>query len=130
MGQPAVVSGDRIMGQCAGHQVPSPSGAPMPAPAPLPFSAPVLQGTVATVLIAGKPAAVEQSAGLNTPPHLGLHASDPFLAPPMQRGVIVKGSATVLIGGRGAAYSGCMTSTCFQVPGQVTGSATTVLIGP
>lgn len=129
MGQPAVVQGDQIRGQCLTHQVPSPSGAPMPSPAPLPFNAPVTTGCATSVLINGRPAAVETSEGLNVPPHVGLHASDPYFVPTLQRGVVVTGSATVRIEGRGAAYTGCPVTVCFQVPGQVQGSATTVLIG-
>ena len=40
---------------------------------------------------------------MNTPPHVGLHASDPFMAPPMQIGRVVSGSPTVMIGGKPAA---------------------------
>ncbi len=78
MGSPAIVMNDRITGMCAIHQIPNPpSGAPQPGP-PMPFSAPLLQGLEASVLIAGQPAAVLGSSGMNTPPHVGLHASDPI----------------------------------------------------
>jgi uncharacterized Zn-binding protein involved in type VI secretion len=129
MGQPAVVMGDQVTGMCATHQVPSPAGPPMPSPAPLPFSAPLTTGCEPTVLIGGQPAAVEGSAGFNLPPHVGLHATDPFLVPLMQKGTVVKGSVTVLIGGKGAAYTGCPVSMCFQIPGTVAGSQPTVMIG-
>lgn len=129
MGQPAVVMGDAIRGTCAVHQIPSPSGAPMPA-GPLPFSAPLTQALATTVTIGGKPAAVAGSSGLNQPPHVGLHASDPFLAPPTQRGQVVVGSATVFFDGQPAAYTGCTVSICAQVPGTLTGTATTVTVGP
>ncbi|HLL64137.1 MAG TPA: PAAR domain-containing protein [Micromonosporaceae bacterium] len=127
MGAPAVVSGDQVTGNCPTHMVPNPSGSPTPA-GPLPFSAPLLTGLVPTVLIGGKPAAVQGSGGINTPPHVGLHPSDPFLAPPAQRGQVLAGSTTVYFGGRPAAYSGCQVGTC-TVPGQVAGSAATVLVG-
>lgn len=130
MGQPAVVSGDRIQGVCAVHQVPSPTGAPMPSPAPLPFSAPLLTGLASTVLIGGKPAAVQGSGGINTPPHVGLHASDPFMAPPLQRGQVLAGSTTVLFENRPAAYTGCQVSQCASVPAQVVGTGVTVQIAP
>ena len=77
MGAPAVVMGDRITGLCPNHLIPGPLGAPVPSP-PLPFSAPLLLGLVSTVLIGGKPAAVMNSSGLNTPPHVGLHPADPL----------------------------------------------------
>jgi len=130
MGQPAVVSGDRIVGVCAIHQVPSPTGAPMPSPAPLPFSAPLLQGLATTVLIGGKPAAVLGSSGMNTPPHVGLHASDPFMVPTQQEGRVLSASTTVLFEGKGAAYTGCQVVQCGMVPANVVGTGTTVLVGP
>jgi uncharacterized Zn-binding protein involved in type VI secretion len=129
MGEPAVVMNDRVTGQCLIHQVPNPaSGAPQPSPAPLPFSAPLVQGLAATVLAQGKPMAVQGSWGLNTPPHVGLHLSDPFALPTAQRGSVVAGSATVQLEGKPAAKTGS-TVTCCQEPGQLAGSATSVSIG-
>ena len=129
MGQPAVVSGDRIVGMCALHQIPSPVGAPMPGP-PMPFSAPLLQGLATSVLIGGKPAAVMGSSGMNTPPHVGLHASDPFMVPTQQEGRVVAASTTVLFEGKGAAYTGCQVAQCAMVPANVVGTGVTVQVGP
>src|SRR3981081_851466 len=127
MGAPAVVMGDRITGLCPNHLIPGPLGAPVPSP-PLPFSAPLLLGLVSTVLIGGKPAAVVGASGLNTPPHVGLHPADPFMAPPAAMGTETRGSATVMIGGQPAAtaQSAC---TCCAVPGTLVPSVATVLIG-
>jgi uncharacterized Zn-binding protein involved in type VI secretion len=85
-------------------------------------------GLSTDVQIGGKPAAVIGSSGQNTPPHVGLHASDPFLLPPSQVGHILSGSPTVLINGKPAAtqQSQC---TCCVVPGQAVPSVMTVLIG-
>jgi uncharacterized Zn-binding protein involved in type VI secretion len=128
MGTPAIVMGDKVTGTCAIHQIPNPaSGAPQPGP-PMPFSAPITVGTVASVLIGGKPAAVMGCSGMNTPPHVGLHVSDPYFAPPMQVGRIVTGSATVLIGGQPAANQSS-TATCCVTPGTLVPTVTTVLIG-
>ena len=127
MGTPAAVMGDRIMGTCGGHQIPSPTGNPIPAP-PMPFSAPLLMGLATKTLIGGKPAAVMGSSGINTPPHVGLHASDPFMAPPTQQGRVVAGSPTVLIEGKPAARTGSQGVICLGLPGQVVGTAATVLI--
>lgn len=128
MGTPAAVQGDRIMATCAGHQIPNPaSGAPQPGP-PMPFSAPLTLGLVPTVLIGGKPAAVVGSNGLCTPPHVGLHPADPFMAPPAQMGTVTVGSTTVLIGGMQAARTGSTGTVCFGATGQVTGTASTVQI--
>jgi len=127
MGAPAIVMGDQVQGICAIHQVPSPVGNPMPGP-PMPFSAPLTVGLCATVLIGGKAAAVMGSSGVNTPPHVGLHASDPYLAPPMQVGRVVSGSPTVMFDGQPAA-SATATATCCLTPGTLVPSTTTVLVG-
>jgi uncharacterized Zn-binding protein involved in type VI secretion len=123
MGAPAAVMGDRITGTCV-HPVPSGAGAPVPTP--MPFSAPLLQSLASSVMIEGKAAAAVGSAGLNVPPHVGI--SDAFSAPNLQRGIVVGGSATVLIEGQPAARTGSPTKTCI-VPGALTGTATSVLIG-
>ncbi len=128
MGSPAIVTGDQVTGQCPNHLIPNPAtGAPQPSP-PLPFAAPLTMGTVATVLFGGQAAAVVGSSGLNTPPHVGLHPSDPFLVPSMQIGRVTSGSPTVMIGGKPAAtaQSAC---TCCTVPGTLVPSVATVLIG-
>lgn len=129
MGTPAAVLGDKVTAMCAAHQIPNPaSGAPQPSPAPLPFSAPLTLGCESTVVIAGKPAAVVGSNGLNVPPHVGLHATDPFMTPALQKATVTQGSPTVLIGGKPAARTGSMCTVCFGAPGQLAGTASTVLI--
>lgn len=127
MGAPAVVMNDRIMGQCLTHQIPSPTGAPSPAP-PMPFSAPLVQALATSVLIGGKPAAVQGSWGLNTPPHAGLHASDPHALPNLQRGTLMSGSATVFFDGVAAGTTSSACTMCLE-PGQVVSSVTSVLVG-
>jgi uncharacterized Zn-binding protein involved in type VI secretion len=122
---PAAVLGDRIVGQCNIHLVPGPTN-PVPAGV-LPFSAPLTLNLVPTVLIAGKPAAVLGSQGYNLPPHVGI--VDPFAPPNTQIGIVMKGSATVLIGKKPAARTGDQ-GTCCGVPvGSVMGTAATVIIG-
>ena len=128
MGAHAAVAGDRVMGTCAGHQIPGPVGNPMPAP-PMPFSAPLTLGLATKVLIAGKPAAVVGANGLNVPPHVGLHASDPFMVPPMQKGTVMSGSTTVLIEGKPAATASSQCMMCLGLPATLLATASTVLIG-
>jgi uncharacterized Zn-binding protein involved in type VI secretion len=94
----------------------------------MPFSSPLLTGLATKTLIGGKPAAVVGSSGLNTPPHVGLHASDPFMGPPTQQGRVVGGSPTVLIEGKPAARTGSQCVMCMGLPGQLVGSVATVLI--
>ena len=127
MGSPAIVMGDKVTGVCAGHLIIGPLGVPVPAP-PMPFSAPLTLGLSTTVLIGGKPAALMGSTGYNTPPHVGLHASDPFLLPIMEVGQVVTGSVTVMIDGKAAATAQS-TATCCVVPGQIPPTVTNVLIG-
>lgn len=123
MGAPAATAGDRIAGVCV-HPVPAAAGAPVPTP--MPFSAPLAEGLASTVLVGGRPAAVVGSAGYNVPPHVGI--SDAFAAPNLQRGVVLEGSATVLLGGAPAARTGASCKTCLAT-GTLTGTAATVLIG-
>lgn len=128
MGQPAAVMGDKIIGNCPAHQIPNPaSGVPQPAP-PMPFQAPIVMGTAAKVLIANKPAVVVGSSGLNVPPHVGLHPSDPFMLPPQQKGQVVQGSPTVFFEGKPAARMGSQVLMCAGIPGQLMATGTTVLI--
>jgi uncharacterized Zn-binding protein involved in type VI secretion len=129
MGQPAAVTGDQITGSCPLHLIPNPtSGIPQPAP-PLPFVAPMTIGTCPTVLIGNLPAAVVGSQGMNTPPHIGLHPSDPFMIPLAELGIVTSGSTSVLFGGVPAARSGDPATCCGQPVGTVVGSQATVLIG-
>ena len=128
MGAPAIVMNDQIQGVCGIHQIPNPaSGVPQPGP-PMPFSAPITVGVVTTVVIGGQPAAVLGCTGYNFPPHVGLHATDPFMAPPMQVGRILSGSATVMIGGQPAATQTSQ-ALCCATPGSLVPTVTTVLIG-
>lgn len=121
MSAPPIVQGDRIMGVCPSHPVPS--GPPVP----LPFSAPLTLGLEMTVQIGGKPAAVLGSSGYNMPPHPPT-ITDPFAAPMMQEGRILSGSATVLIGGKPAATAASSCLMCIT-PGQLLPTVANVLIG-
>lgn len=128
MAQPLVM-GDKIQGQCAVHQVPNPaSGAPQPSPAPLPFSAPLLDGLCQTVTIGGKAVAVMGSSGYNTPPHVGLHASDPYVVPTQQKGTVLSGSPTVTAGGKAVATSSSQVSMCASVPGSPVATVSDVTV--
>jgi uncharacterized Zn-binding protein involved in type VI secretion len=127
MAQPLVM-GDKIQGQCAIHQVPSPAGPPMPSPAPLPFSAPLLTGLEPTVTIGGKPVAVMGASGYNLPPHVGLHPADPFMVPTLQQGMVLTGSPTVTAGGKPVATTDSQVAMCAQVPGQPVSTVTDVTV--
>ena len=129
MGEPAAVAGDGVTGTCPQHLVPNPtSGAPQPAP-PLPFRGPVTIGVCPSVLISGKPAVVVGASGVNMPPHVGLHPSDPFATPAAQQTVVTNGSASVSFGGAPAARTGSSATCCGQPVGTLTGSAASVLVG-
>lgn len=128
MGAPAAVMGDTVTAICVGHQLIGPLGVPIPAP-PMPFSAAITVGADPTVLITGKPAVVMGASGLNMPPHVGLHATDPFMIPLMQKGQVVSGSTTVLIGGKPAATAVSTCIICLGLPGTLVATAATVLIG-
>jgi len=126
VGAPAIVQDDRVVGTCPAHVVPGPGGA-QPGP-PMPFSAPLSQGLVTTVTIKGRFAAVAGSSGFNTPPHPGLHASDPFFSPTLQVGRVTSGSGSVFIGRQPAATAQAAAACCLS-PGQLVPSIGEVLIG-
>ncbi len=128
MGVPAAVVGDQITGICVGHQIIGPLGNPLPAP-PLPFMAAITTGVAPTVLIGGKPAAVVGAGGMCVPPHVGLHASDPFLAPPLQQGTVVSGSPTVFAEGKPLATMSSSCTMCMGPASTLVATGATVLVG-
>jgi uncharacterized Zn-binding protein involved in type VI secretion len=122
----ALVQGDQVTAQCAIHLVPNPAtGAPQPSP-PLPFAAPLTIGLASSVTIGGKPAAVPGASGVNTPPHVGLHPSDPFMLPAAQQAQVISGVVTVLIEGKPAATDQSQV-TCCGIPGGIPHSTTTTV---
>ena len=110
--------------------VPSPGG-PVPTPVPMPFSGTIVQGTEATVLIDGLPAATTASVALNMPPHVP--TGGPFQRPPSNQGRVMTGSATVLVGGQPAARVGDTVRTCndpIDLPnGSITSGSAEVIVG-
>jgi uncharacterized Zn-binding protein involved in type VI secretion len=131
MGQPAATQGSMVVAIDT-HivMIPSPGG-PVPTPLPSPFNGQITGGTIATVKIMGKPAAVVGSTADNIPPHIP--AAGPFQTPPQNLGTVKTGSATVLIGGKQAARNLDTATTCDDIAptapkGQVIAFGT-VLIG-
>jgi uncharacterized Zn-binding protein involved in type VI secretion len=99
-------------------------------PTPHPFTG-IIDGSLSSdVLIEGLPAATVNSTATNTPPHIPLGGT--FANPPANRGTIVRGSATVLINGKGAARMGDTVRTCndpVDLPVGTVVAASTVDIG-
>ena len=112
--------------------VPSPGG-PVPTPLPHVFSGQLTAGLVASVLVAGQPAAVVGSVATNQPPHLPAPPGTAFQVPPNNSGTVHAGSAGVLIGGQPAARMGDPVRTCndpVELPvGQVIATVPSVLVG-
>lgn len=111
---PAARANDPVVGvDMHIEMVPTPGG-PVPTPTPAPFSGTIASGTVASVTIDGQPAAVVGSTAVNNPPHV--FKVGPFQTPPMNRGNVMAGSATVFIGGKPAARVGDAVTTCTDLP--------------
>ncbi|MEO9175327.1 MAG: PAAR domain-containing protein [Gaiellales bacterium] len=127
MGAPAALLGDPITGVCPVHVGIGPLGAPVPLPG-LPFQAPLVTGSSVRTTINGRPIMLVGATGFNTPPHVGLHPSDPCLVPPMQIGTVVASPATVLVEGLPVAVTGASCTMCNQAPGTLAGSSN-VLVG-
>jgi uncharacterized Zn-binding protein involved in type VI secretion len=68
------------------------------------------------------------SSGYNTPPHVGLHPSDPNMVPTTQEGKVLSGSPTVTAGGKAIATSSSQVSMCAQVPGQPVATVSDVTV--
>ena len=131
MGQPAATGASQVMAiDIHIVMIPSPGG-PIPTPLPTPFQGTLTSGLVASVKIAGQPAAVVGSGADNTPPHIP--AVGPFQAPPSNKATVFQGSATVMIGGQPAARNLDPVVTCDDLtPGAAKGqviAAGTVMIG-
>jgi uncharacterized Zn-binding protein involved in type VI secretion len=107
MGQPAAKQGDTVTAVDT-HliQPPAPSG---PFPAPHPFNGTLDQNLSPDVNIMGLPAAVVGSIATNVP---HIPAGGTFAIPPLNRGQVALGSATVFINKKAAARSGDTVTTC------------------
>lgn len=112
MGQPAAKSNDQVTATDT-HIVIVPAGpAQVPTPLPHVFAGIISGGTIATVKIAGQPAAVQGSTADNTPAHIPTPPGVTFQKPLTNKATISKGSATVMIGGKPAARHGDTAMTC------------------
>jgi uncharacterized Zn-binding protein involved in type VI secretion len=127
MGSNAALLGDQITGACPIHQLIGPLGVPVPTPG-LPFMAPLTLGCSLKTTINGKPIALVGASGMNMPPHVGLHASDPYMAPPLQVGTVAASPALTLVEGRPVAVTGASCTMCANMPGTLVGSSD-VLVG-
>ena len=132
MGAPAAVQGSTVVAVDT-HivLVPTPGG-PVPTPLPHPFTGQIDGGTIGTVKIGGQPAAVVGSTATNSPAHVPTPPGTAFQKPPGNSGTVLRGSATVFIGGKPAARAGDPVTTCndpADAPvGQIV-AAGTVLVG-
>ena len=66
---------------------------------------------------------------MSVPPHVGLHASDPFMAPPLQQGTVVSGSVTVLVEGKPLANMSSSCTMCMGPAVSLVATGATVLVG-
>jgi uncharacterized Zn-binding protein involved in type VI secretion len=127
MGLPAAKQGDRVVATDL-HLIQPPGTSP-PVLVPHPFDGTIGPGCVADVLIEGRPAAVVGATAINRP-HLPIGGS--FVVPPRNQGRLIKGSGTVMIGGKPAVRTSDPALTCNDpadaAVGQVVATGT-VLIG-
>jgi uncharacterized Zn-binding protein involved in type VI secretion len=132
MGQPAAKQNDQVTAVDT-HIVMVPAGPSLvPTPLPHPFAGQITGGTIASVKIAGQPAAVVGSTADNLPPHLPTPPGVSFQSPPANKATIQMGSATVKIGGQQAARNADTCMTCNDPADMPVGNVIatgTVLIG-
>jgi uncharacterized Zn-binding protein involved in type VI secretion len=132
MGQPAANASSTVVAVDT-HivMVPSPGG-PVPTPLPHPFNGTINGGLVSTVKIGGQAAAVVDSTASNSPSHIPTPPGTSFQKPPADSGSVMMGSATVKIGGKGAARNSDPVKTCNDPADQPVGQVIavgTVMIG-
>ena len=110
--QAATRLGDNVVGVDT-HVVlvPSPSGS-TPTPLPHTFSGTITSGTVDSVIIAGRPAAVVGSVATNSEPHKPTPPGTSFVRTPANRGTVSSGSASVLAAGKALARVGDRVRSC------------------
>ena len=112
MGMPLAKQGDQVVAVDT-HivMVPTPGG-PVPTPLPHPFVG-MLDGALASnVETGGMAAATVDSTASNQPPHIPTPPGASFQAPPANKGTVMLGSATVMIGGKPAARAADTVRTC------------------
>jgi uncharacterized Zn-binding protein involved in type VI secretion len=107
MGQPAAKQGDTVT--ALDQHLIQPPGPTAPVLVPHPFNGTIDGNLSPSVNIMGKPAAVVGSTATNTP-HVPIGGS--FVVPPLNRGQVIAGSATVFINGKPATRAGDTATTC------------------
>jgi uncharacterized Zn-binding protein involved in type VI secretion len=108
VGMPAAKKGDQITAEDV-HLIQPPGTAP-PVPTQHPFRGIIRDKLSVNVNIMGQPAAMANSTATNTPAHLPIGGT--FVKAPANRGLIVRGSATVFINGKPAARNNDVAITC------------------
>jgi uncharacterized Zn-binding protein involved in type VI secretion len=112
MGQPAAKEGDQVVGVDT-HIVLVPAGPSLvPTPLPHPFTGRLTGGLASSVTIEGKAAAVVGSTADHISGHVPTPPGTSFQKPPSNRGTVQRGSATVLVEGKGLARAGDTVLTC------------------
>jgi uncharacterized Zn-binding protein involved in type VI secretion len=112
MGQPAAKADDQVTATDT-HIVMVPAGPSMvPTPLPHPFSGKINGGTISSVKIAGKAAAVVGSTADNSPAHTPTSPGTSFQKPPADKATVKLGSSSVKIGGKAAARNSDKAETC------------------
>ncbi len=127
MGFPAAKQGDTVLAVDI-HMIQPPGSSP-PIPIPHMFSGTVDSGLSTDVKIMGAPAAIVGSICTNSQSHVPTGGT--FVKEPTNNGIIVMGSATVLINKKPAARSSDTVATCSDVgpPGGKIVALGTVMIG-
>jgi uncharacterized Zn-binding protein involved in type VI secretion len=128
MGLPAATADSTVVGVDL-HTVVVPSGPPVLLPHP--YAGRLTTDLIPSVLIEGKPAAVQGSGSQLDTAHVPTPPGTSFVAPPDGRGIVGAGSPTVLIGGKSASRAGDPVTTCSEAaqPAAVIQTTSTVLVG-
>ncbi len=88
------------------------AGGPVPTPLPHPFAGKLDGALSSSVKVGGKAVATVDSTATNQPAHIATPPGTSFQTPPADKGTVLKGSATVKVGGKGVARVGDVVKTC------------------
>lgn len=111
MGLPVARQADQVVAVDI-HIVMVPAVAPIPTPLPHPFVG-LLDGAFSTSVRAnGRAVAVVGSTATNQPAHFPTPPGVSFQRPPANQGTVMKGSASVMAGGKPVARMGDTVKTC------------------
>jgi uncharacterized Zn-binding protein involved in type VI secretion len=112
MGNPIARQGDQVMAVDTHIVMVPTAGGPVPTPLPHPFSGQLDGALSSSVKANGKAVATVDSTATNQPSHIPTPPGVSFQKPPINKGTVMMGSATVKVQGKMVARATDTVKTC------------------